>query len=102
VPSDGTAQATPYGKVVSSPRGVQVSTAQVSSLGALHCSKLTEATPVPASVAVAVIASGSAEARLTGFGAVTDRTGAVLSTTTVREAETNVFPARSRVVTRRS
>ena len=58
--------------------------------------------PVPVSVAVAPIVSGSGEAMLIDVSALTLRLGAVLSTTTVRSAETKTLPAASRVVTRRS
>ena len=57
---------------------------------------------MPVSVAVAVIDAGSGVARLTGSGTLTESVGAVLSTVTVRVAETSWLPATSRVVTRRS
>jgi hypothetical protein len=100
-PSDGIGHATPYGAVVSSPRGVHVSEVQVAEVS-LHCSKLTEAIPVPVSSAIAVTGAGSAVARLTGFGTLAERVGAVLSTVTVIAAEAKTLPALSVVTTRRS
>ena len=58
--------------------------------------------PVPVSVAVAETVAGSAVARLTGFGAITDTDGSVLSTVTVIDADVNGLPALSVVTTRRS
>ncbi len=67
-----------------------------------HWSKRTLAMPLPSSVAVAETVAGSAVARLTGFGATTERDGSVLSTVTVITAEVNELPALSVVTTRRS
>ena len=58
--------------------------------------------PLPSSVAVAETVAGSAVARLTGFGATTERDGSVLSTVTVITAEVKELPALSVVTTRRS
>jgi hypothetical protein len=68
----------------------------------LHCSKLTEAMPVPVSSAIAVIEAGSGVARLTGLGTLTDSVGTVLSTVTVIAGDVNELPALSVVTTRRS
>jgi len=99
-PSVGTGQETEYGEVVSTPSETQP--AEQVEPAARHCSKSTEATPVPASVAVALSVSGSALDVLTTAGALSVRVGAVLSTVTVRTGEVKELPATSRVIARRS
>ena len=58
--------------------------------------------PLPPSVAVAETVAGSADARLTGFGAETESDGSVLSTVTVIAPDVKELPAPSVVTTRRS
>ncbi len=68
----------------------------------MHWSKRTFAMPVPASVAVAEIVCGSADAMFTVVGASGVSAGAVLSTVIVIVADVNWLPALSVVTTRRS
>ena len=86
---------------MSTPRSTHESETQVGESSA-HWSKRTLAMPLPASPAVADTVAGSAVATLTGFGATTERDGAVLSTVTVIAADVNALPALSVVTTRRS
>ena len=87
---------------MSTPSDVHVSTAHESSFATVHCSKLTLAMPLPASVAIATSGVGSAVAALTGFATLTESVGTVLSTVTVIVAEVKELPALSVVTTRRS